>query len=382
MEYMGVNLTSVNEKPSFSHSIYSSSENTDWTDALSRIPWGDIKKKYFECFHEASSIFSLLNMNYQVCNGGIDQYFFNEYDEHIAPRLKNDVAHYDIVHQKRDFHVMVSFAKEVYPERTYDNKALDAAATAFDSLWFERNAYVTETISCEEDEYILDEETGEEILNPDYFDAYETRRIEDIIHGGEEFEDAYYEISDYFEEILELRAQFCAKLLICELEKDTFYSDILEAIKKILPKDRTAEKKIPLNELISSANLRAEKGQITLESKTNKFTFNPQDYDVAKDALLSSKYNAMNWENDGYACKLERYDDENIFYELHLVANPGMTIMYGDVVEVVDTTDNLVIIRNENDEYEKASIEKDFFDKNFVPDRTLEIKKGVEQCRG
>lgn len=259
MLYNGIHLDLPEGKVSMSHTDAldiirgkSSSENMDWTDALGNIPWGALKKEHPEQFEHASKLFSLANMDYQVCNGGIQQYFDNCYHEHRAPFDENDVERVDIDAQKEYFTEVVSFAKVAFPDREGENAALETACKAFQELWFEEDAAVTETIECDEDEYIWDDDLQEEVPNPDYFEPYDETNYEDVIHGDCGFDDTFYAANDYLEELLELQAQLCCKTLAREAELDAGKeSDITKDLKTILPE--SAFFKPSLNERIQSA---------------------------------------------------------------------------------------------------------------------------------
>lgn len=243
MEYKGIELELAGGKPSLTHSVAmdmirgeSSTQNMDWTSILGQLPWGQLKEDYFDSFDHACRIFSLLKMDYQVCNGGIEQYFYNRYNEPREPHSENDVELYGIEDQKRDFLELVSFAKELFPERVKDNDALAAAAQAFQKLSFEENAQVTETIYCDEDEYLFDPETGTETKNPDYYEPYEETVYEDVICGGEGFNELFYEASDYMDELLELQAQFHGKRFAQEFENHAQeHPELASIVRGIIP---------------------------------------------------------------------------------------------------------------------------------------------------
>lgn len=127
-----------------------------------------------------------------ACNGGIEQYFFNGYHEERSSFTDNDVELYDIDVQKEEFKEIVQFAKDFFPERVDENMALSRACDVFQALIFEADAEVSEMITCDEDEYIMDEETGELVDNPDYFEPYEEFYCEDIIHGDDGFDEIFY----------------------------------------------------------------------------------------------------------------------------------------------------------------------------------------------
>ena len=254
MLYQGIELTLPKGKVSLSHSTSldlilgtSSTQNMDWLDVLGDFPWSLLKEEYYQGYDNVCRLYSLLNLDYQVCNGGIAQYFGNRYHEPRDPHHGDDVALYGIDEQKKEFKRLVSFAREVYPERAEENTKLENTCDAFDQLWFEEEAESFETIYCEEDEYIIDPETGEEVENPEYFEPYEETVYEDIIHGQNGFNNTFYESNDYLEELLELRAQFFCKLFARDLELHAAqHPDLTQKMRGILPPEaydhHTAEK--------------------------------------------------------------------------------------------------------------------------------------------
>ena len=125
-----------------------------------------------------------------------------------------------------------------------------------------------------------------------------------------------------------------------------------------------------LSNLLSSAAARSTTPQ------SDTFVFSPSDYETAKAALLSSGNQHMPWNNSGYACRLEAGDSDDIYYDLHLTTS-GTTIMYGEVVELVRAENDIVHIRVPNDEHECASLNKAFFEKNFVRDQERSFSKSI-----
>lgn len=119
-----------------------------------------------------------------------------------------------------------------------------------------------------------------------------------------------------------------------------------------------------LNDQIQGAFMRID---VNKSNDIKEFTFTPIDYEEAQKALLSSKEDAMYWKNEGYICFLERGENEEIYYDLHLTTPIGTTIMYGETIEVLEENSDCVNIRVSNSENEYASINKNFFKKNFSP---------------
>lgn len=209
MVYNGIVLELPEEKVQFTHSLLmdaikqqTSSKHIDWTKKLGDVLWGNIKERYPDDFHEASKLFSLLNMNYQICNGGIYQYFDNRYHEERKPCSEHDIARVDMDKQRAAFQELVTFARELFPERMEENNKLDTACKRFQKVWFEEDIELYETIYSEEEELIYDEETEEWIDNPAYEESYELCiGLGCEVREGWHFDDDYYEASDYLEEL-------------------------------------------------------------------------------------------------------------------------------------------------------------------------------------
>lgn len=241
MQYNGIELEPAHGPVTMSHSIYldlihgqSSTANMDWTEKLFDLPWGKLKESFPASYEAASRLSSLLNMDYQVCNGGIDQYFFNGYHEERDAFSENDVIQVDLDGQKETFEDLVAFGKALFPEREEDNQRLSAVCTAFQALWLEEDVPIYKTVECDEPEFIYDEDLGEEIPNPDYedFEPYEECvGQEDVIRGDDlcNFDETFYEINSYLEELCELRAQFLCKQLSREVARFVAQYDALRA---------------------------------------------------------------------------------------------------------------------------------------------------------
>lgn len=226
MLYEGIELEMPKGKPSLSHSRSldiirgeSSTQNMEWNDVLSNIPWGRLKEVTPDLYKDACCLFSMMQMDYQICNGGIDQYFLNRYNEGFDPRNPDDGELYDFDEQKCTFSDYVKFAQEVFPDREAENQALLRACKAFQELDFEEDAEIFETVYCYEEEYIYDEDLDEEVPNPDYFEPYDEVYHEDVIHNDNGFDNIFYAANDYLEEIFELHAQLYCKQLVLELNK-------------------------------------------------------------------------------------------------------------------------------------------------------------------
>lgn len=82
--YKGIELDNLSKKVSLAYSrFFGADEGVDWTKTLL-----DTDKTMLMPgqFRDISSLNSVLNFNYQVCNGGLLQYFANRYykvNEHL-----------------------------------------------------------------------------------------------------------------------------------------------------------------------------------------------------------------------------------------------------------------------------------------------------------
>lgn len=77
MKYKGIELEGLDKKVKLSHSrVMETDEGTDWIDKLLTCDKAALTPTQF---HEVSALSSVINMDYQICNGGIEQYVFNGY---------------------------------------------------------------------------------------------------------------------------------------------------------------------------------------------------------------------------------------------------------------------------------------------------------------
>ena len=72
-----------------------STQNMDWTDYMRKLPFRTLENDFPDTYDAACKIYSLLKLDYQVNNGGIEQYFYNYYHESREPYSENDTHHYD-----------------------------------------------------------------------------------------------------------------------------------------------------------------------------------------------------------------------------------------------------------------------------------------------
>lgn len=244
MEYRGIELDVSGKSAVLGASMIQRNHNADWIGKLAEIPWKNLKEPFKENYDAVCRFFSLYQMNYQIRNGGIAQYFDNGYHEGKDPHHENDIELYDLEEQKKDFGVLVAFADQIFPERKADNEALKMVMTDFQKLWLEEDVEVSKYVECWEDHYLYDSETNEEYENPEWFEGFENYRDEDIIRGlpgdkngnyplgslddlefqdleklQDRFNENYFKSAGYLGELLELQAQYCCKSFVKEFVK-------------------------------------------------------------------------------------------------------------------------------------------------------------------
>lgn len=161
-KYKGIELTNLEKDVQFSHSksaymlsggLQEQDINTDYFDVLLERQKSNLTS---EQFYEISALNSVANMNYQICNGGIDQYFYNSYDKSNPPMNDEDVAQVDKANQCLMLDTLVTFGLEVFPDREEDNDKLEKIVRRFKDIYVE-NVEQFETITSDEDKYIWDD---------------------------------------------------------------------------------------------------------------------------------------------------------------------------------------------------------------------------------
>lgn len=116
MKYKGIELEGLDKKVKLSHSrVMETDEGTDWIDKLLTCDKAALTPTQF---HEVSALSSVINMDYQICNGGIEQYVFNGYHEYRAPYSDDDVAQLDLNQQFIMLCRLVAFGGDVFPGTT------------------------------------------------------------------------------------------------------------------------------------------------------------------------------------------------------------------------------------------------------------------------
>lgn len=179
--YNGIELTDLGKEVRQSHSVLlEANQGTDW---LERLFACDKKALTPDQFRTVSALGSVVGMNYQICNGGLDQYYFNGYDAYREPCNDQDTARLDKEAQETMLRTLVEFALAVYPERASETAKLAAVTEEFVNSSYEGADY-------DEDDY-WEEEGGVFVA-----DGFDTR---------------YYEVNDFLEQVMEAYAQYTVK---------------------------------------------------------------------------------------------------------------------------------------------------------------------------
>lgn len=122
VQYKGIELEGLDKGVKLAHSRFGETdEGTDWIDKLLSA---NKKKLTHIQFHEVSALSSVISMDYQICNGGLSQYFSNGYDRYRKPYHEQDVEHLDKDAQCDMLVELGKFAREVFPERVIERQDL------------------------------------------------------------------------------------------------------------------------------------------------------------------------------------------------------------------------------------------------------------------
>lgn len=132
MKYKGIELEGLDKKVKLSHSrVMETDEGTDWIEKLLTCDKAALTPTQF---HEVSALSSVINMDYQICNGGIGQYVGNGYHEYRAPYSDDDVEHYGAVEQVYMLRALADFGDNVFPYADSCNREVRQWANLFDHI--------------------------------------------------------------------------------------------------------------------------------------------------------------------------------------------------------------------------------------------------------
>lgn len=186
--YKGIQLEDLHKETRLAHSqFFDSHEGVDHLEELFDRDKALLTPEQFE---RVSALSSVVGMNYQICNGGLEQYYFNECDKEREPFNSQDVKRLDKDAQVSMLKELLDFGREVFPEHELENERLDRVI--YD---FEHSAYVEEEL--DEDDFLFGE--------PDMF-----------LEAPGDFDTRYYEVSDYLENLMEGYAQYLGKAIDLE----------------------------------------------------------------------------------------------------------------------------------------------------------------------
>lgn len=155
MKYKGIELEGLDKDVKLAHSRFTEAdEGTDWIDKLLTCDKAALTPTQF---HEVSALSSVINMDYQICNGGIGQYVTNGYHEYRAPYSDDDVEHYGAVEQVYMLRALADFGDNVFPYADSCNREVRQWANLFDRIDFDSVDYYDEVIG----EYVSPEAVEE-----------------------------------------------------------------------------------------------------------------------------------------------------------------------------------------------------------------------------
>ena len=213
--YKGIELVDLDKDVKLSHSLFlERNVNTDYLDKIVNYKKADLSTEHFEAINK---LWSVAKMDYQICNGGIWQYYYNKFDEEWVSENGETVI-WDKEGQVEMLRELATFGNEIFPENKELNSKFENIINAFDSIYIERNVPQYETIYCDEDKELWDDDLEDWVENEDYFEPYEDYvGTEDEMHSREnviwpdDFDTRYYEVNDYLEQLIELYAQYLDK---------------------------------------------------------------------------------------------------------------------------------------------------------------------------
>lgn len=121
--YKDIELDEANKEVHFAHSRFTERNiNTDWMESLLSIDKNSLSHAQFG---DISRLNSVANLDYQVCNGGVAQYFDNGYDCYREPYNEQDVAHFGKSEQVSQLQALARFGESVFPEKALENSTID-----------------------------------------------------------------------------------------------------------------------------------------------------------------------------------------------------------------------------------------------------------------
>ena len=227
--YKGIVLDDLDKYVKLKHSHFTEQNiNTDFLNKIMDYKKADLSSEHFDAINK---LWSVAKMNYQICNGGIWQYYYNGFDEQWTSDDGETVI-WDKEGQVDMLRELSSFGEVIFPQNSELNSKFDNIINAFESLYIERNVPQYDTIYCDEDKELWDDDLEDWVENENYFEPYEECvGYEDDMHSRDnviwpdDFDKQYYEVNDYLEQLIELYAQYLDKFV--EKEKGITLDDVI-----------------------------------------------------------------------------------------------------------------------------------------------------------
>lgn len=190
-KYLGVSIDIPKEKPVFTHSVplmiatfgkVENNMNIPYFEKLllykqTDLPEGEIQ-------HDVCALNSIRNLNYQINNGGFEQYYFNQYHKYSSGQDVGDLTHLGIAEQIKFLDKFILFILLDKDKEKYSCD-LTKAVMLFRSMPNKIKEY---------------EELGDE-------------KEYSCIGGAENFDKQWYKVSEVIEWGMELYAQYLIKRL-------------------------------------------------------------------------------------------------------------------------------------------------------------------------
>lgn len=191
IKYNGVVLEIPSEKPTFTHSLPLMYATSGKLEGNHNIPYFERLMQYKETdlpegelLHEVCALYSIKNLNYQVCNGGFRQYYDNRYHKFKAGYEIGDLANLDIFEQSKFLDKFILFILLDERKKKYSSD-LTRAVVLFREM-------------------------------PNNIEEYECLDSDDgyaEIEGADAFDEQWYKVCDVIEWGIELYAQYLIKRL-------------------------------------------------------------------------------------------------------------------------------------------------------------------------
>lgn len=190
--YNGVEIQVPEKTPAFTHSVSMMIASFGKLESNADIPYYEKLVQYKETdlpegelLHDTVALYTLQQINYQIQNGGFEQYYDNGYHIYRSGHDIGDLSILDINEQIMFFAKMIEFVQE-----------------------------------CNEKKDEVDDMVAVLILftvMPDRIDDYESLADEEKtyldIEGADDFDKAWYKVSDTIEWAIECYAQYLCKRL-------------------------------------------------------------------------------------------------------------------------------------------------------------------------